>query len=105
MINTGKRNGGCRAALFAAMVDCGNVLIKAQSLEESAGELYQVQPTPEGLAHWKATRLTVERVAAEYLLAIRSWRKAAEREIAQIRAASSPRVSSPRAWAVYRPSA
>src|SRR5437763_1741913 len=98
MTKNGNIPQGRRAALFFAMVNCSSILIETQRLEESAGDSYHRHPTPEGLAKWKAVRRQVERLAEDYVAAIRKWREVTETEIAESIRKPSARVYKPPVW-------
>lgn len=69
-------------SLFVEMVEVGDRLIDAQSREEAADRLFSQKRTEIGMREWKAARAQVEKLAAEYLVAVRKWRASVD-EVAE----------------------
>ena len=57
------------------MIEKGNHLIAAQKVEEELGDRYLERRTEQGLEDWKTARRRVEKLAEEYVVAIRKWRE------------------------------
>jgi len=63
------------------MLAAGDRLIAAQQHEDKIGKLFSIRRTQERLEEWREARRSVEKLAGEYLLAIRQWRESIESEI------------------------
>jgi hypothetical protein len=63
------------------MLAVGKRLIEAQRLEAKISKVYHKHPIPEGLEEWNNARRLVERLAEEYVRAIRVWRISIEAEM------------------------
>ena len=83
MKGLGKLAVSDRPTPFETMTATGQRLIEAQQREETIGQRCSKHRTGAQLEEWKGARREVERLAQEYLLAVRAWRESIEDSVTE----------------------